>query len=99
MPGRKAAAFIPARSYPPWIYEVREGYDVPSAVTSGSKTPKMETAGDSVWIPGGTYTMGSDHHYPEEAPAHRVSVDGFFMDRYLGRVVICPGGIPARCFL
>jgi len=24
--------------------------------------------------------MGSDHHYPEEAPAHRVSVDGFWMD-------------------
>jgi formylglycine-generating enzyme required for sulfatase activity len=24
--------------------------------------------------------MGSDRHYPEEAPAHRVSVDGFRMD-------------------
>ncbi|MES1164497.1 MAG: formylglycine-generating enzyme family protein [Verrucomicrobiota bacterium] len=33
-----------------------------------------------VWIPGGTYTMGSDVHYPEEAPAHPVSVDGFWMD-------------------
>ena len=32
------------------------------------------------WIPGGTFLMGSDHHYPEEAPAHRVSVDGFWMD-------------------
>ena len=26
--------------------------------------------------------MGSDHHYPEEAPAHRVSVDGFWIDAY-----------------
>jgi formylglycine-generating enzyme len=26
--------------------------------------------------------MGSDHHYPEEAPAHRVEVDGFWIDRY-----------------
>ena len=26
--------------------------------------------------------MGSDHHYPEEAPAHEVTVDGFWMDRY-----------------
>ncbi len=24
--------------------------------------------------------MGSDHHYPEEAPAHRVAVDGFWID-------------------
>jgi formylglycine-generating enzyme required for sulfatase activity len=35
-----------------------------------------------VWIPGGTFLMGSDHHYPEEAPTHRVSVDGFWMDRH-----------------
>jgi formylglycine-generating enzyme len=34
-----------------------------------------------VWIPGGTFRMGSDAHYPEEAPAHRVSVDGFWIDR------------------
>ena len=34
-----------------------------------------------VWIPGGTFRMGSDDHYPEEAPAHRVTVDGFWMDR------------------
>jgi formylglycine-generating enzyme len=33
-----------------------------------------------VWIPGGVFRMGSDHHYPEEAPAHRVSVDGFWID-------------------
>ena len=25
--------------------------------------------------------MGSNHHYPEEAPAHRVRVDGFWIDR------------------
>ncbi|HEV2897279.1 MAG TPA: formylglycine-generating enzyme family protein [Pseudaminobacter sp.] len=33
-----------------------------------------------VWIPGGTFLMGSDQHYPEEAPAHRVMVGGFWMD-------------------
>jgi formylglycine-generating enzyme required for sulfatase activity len=32
-----------------------------------------------VWIPGRTFTMGSDDHYPEEAPAHPVKVDGFWM--------------------
>ncbi len=33
-----------------------------------------------VWIPGGAFLMGSDKHYPEEAPAHKVTVDGFWMD-------------------
>ena len=37
-----------------------------------------------VWIPGGTFAMGSDDHYPEEAPAHRVTVDGFWIDRHAG---------------
>ena len=35
---------------------------------------------DMVWLPGGTFPMGSDQHGPWEAPAHKVSVDGFFMD-------------------
>ena len=35
---------------------------------------------DMIWIPGGTFRMGSDRHYPEEAPSHRVTVDGFWID-------------------
>jgi formylglycine-generating enzyme required for sulfatase activity len=38
---------------------------------------------DMVWVPGGTFRMGSDKHYFEERPVHRVTVDGFWMDRYL----------------
>lgn len=34
-----------------------------------------------VWVPGGEFRMGSDEHYPEEAPAHPVAVDGFWIDR------------------
>jgi formylglycine-generating enzyme required for sulfatase activity len=34
-----------------------------------------------VWIPAGIFRMGSDRHYPEEAPIHRVRVDGFWIDR------------------
>ena len=40
-----------------------------------------ETHGDMVRIPGGTFRMGSDEHYREEAPAHRVTVDAFRIDR------------------
>jgi sulfatase modifying factor 1 len=37
--------------------------------------------GDMIWIQGGAFIMGSDRHYPEEAPARRVIVDGFAIDR------------------
>ena len=33
-----------------------------------------------VWLDGGTFAMGSDGHYPEEAPVHRVAVSGFAID-------------------
>src|SRR5258708_40216070 len=39
------------------------------------------TAG-MIRIPGGTFRMGSDRHYPEEAPAHNVTVAGFWMSAY-----------------
>ena len=39
-------------------------------------------AKDMVWIPGGTFIMGSNDHYPEESPAHPVTVDGFWMDQF-----------------
>src|ERR1700719_931569 len=31
--------------------------------------------------PGGAFRMGSDNHYPEEAPVHSVHVDAFWIDR------------------
>jgi len=34
-----------------------------------------------VWLPGGSFTMGSDDHYPEERPARPARVDGFWIDR------------------
>ena len=34
------------------------------------------------WIPGGTFAMGSDRHYPEEAPVREVTVDGFWIDEH-----------------
>ncbi len=36
---------------------------------------------DMISLPGGTFWMGSDEHYPEEGPARRVRVEGFRIDR------------------
>jgi formylglycine-generating enzyme required for sulfatase activity len=36
---------------------------------------------DPVELAGGEFVMGSDQHYPEESPAHRVRVDPFAIDR------------------
>jgi sulfatase modifying factor 1 len=36
---------------------------------------------DMVQIAGGTFRMGSDGHYPDEAPARQVRVDAFRIDR------------------
>jgi sulfatase modifying factor 1 len=49
-----------------------------------ARTPATAGApdGDMVRVTGGAFTMGSDHHYPEEAPAHKVSVAAFWIDRY-----------------
>src|SRR5262249_50488883 len=32
---------------------------------------------------GGTFLMGSKHHYPEEAPVHEETVGAFWMDQHL----------------
>lgn len=37
---------------------------------------------DLVWIPAQTAILGSDDHYPEEAPARPVTVAGFFIQAY-----------------
>ena len=45
------------------------------------RPPDVTGSGAMVFIPGGTFRMGSDHHYPEEAPSHGVSVESFWIDR------------------
>ena len=46
-------------------------------VAASRNTAQKDTM---IWIPGGAFRMGSDRHYVEEAPAHRVIMDGFWMD-------------------
>lgn len=40
---------------------------------------------DMIWIPGGTYTMGTNEtrSMPNERPAHKVTVNDFWMDEHL----------------
>jgi formylglycine-generating enzyme required for sulfatase activity len=47
-----------------------------------AQAPSAPPYPDMVWVPGGTFRMGSNSHYPEEAPAHDVAVDGFWIDRH-----------------
>ncbi|SIT40879.1 conserved exported hypothetical protein [Paraburkholderia piptadeniae] len=51
----------------------------PLTVGDGRTGPK-----DMVWIPGGKFTMGSEHPHavPNERPAHRVKLSGFWVDRH-----------------
>src|SRR4029077_3582320 len=42
----------------------------------------IEAPDDMAWIEGGTFAMGSNDHYAEERPAHQVTVDGFWIDRF-----------------
>src|SRR5690349_5148688 len=62
-------------------------------IDSVSRAPKCEypspspqsrrmTSADLVWIPAQTTILGSDAHYPEEAPAHEVSTAGFWIQRH-----------------
>ena len=35
---------------------------------------------EMVWVPGGSFLMGSEDFYPEERPVREIEVDGFWMD-------------------
>lgn len=51
-------------------------FSEPACLASRREAPLSGMA----FVPGGAFRMGSDQHYPEEAPAHDVSVDGFWID-------------------
>jgi formylglycine-generating enzyme required for sulfatase activity len=60
----------------PWAPACSGGAPTSPATTSDAAPPGMR------WIPGGEFTMGSDAPgaHPNEAPPHRVRVDGLWMD-------------------
>ena len=54
-----------------------ETLDEPSPGRPPERTPPHP---GMVWLPSATFRMGSNDHYPEERPVHRVTVDGFWID-------------------
>ena len=47
-----------------------------------SNDPSLSLKEGMVWIPGGTFTMGSNDAYQEERSEHKVTIDGFWIDQY-----------------
>lgn len=63
---------------------VNAAVQLPSGVMSaGADSDRPAPAKNMVWIPGGTFSMGSNDFYPEERPVHEVAVDGFWMDTHV----------------
>ena len=57
----------------------------PPAAGAACKTPAAKSAKGAgpngmVWIPGGSFTMGTDQGYRDEKPVRQVKVDGFWID-------------------
>jgi formylglycine-generating enzyme len=49
--------------------------------TTASQPLRPAAINGMKWIPSARFRMGSDHHYPEEAPTHWVAVEGFWIDQ------------------
>jgi formylglycine-generating enzyme required for sulfatase activity len=62
----------------------RSGVDYKKVVSIAESpvAPGRSPAKHMVWVPGGSFRMGSDDFYPEERPVHTVVVDGFWMDEH-----------------
>ena len=63
----------------------RNGWQVGGKMSNMASQEITQTQAppDMLWIPGGTFLMGSEDFYPEEGPVHEVTVDGFWMDRHI----------------
>jgi formylglycine-generating enzyme len=54
--------------------------DTIAAEAPAALAPDTANRGSMIWIPGGSFVMGSDKFYREERPARRETVGGFWID-------------------
>ena len=61
--------------------EFRKGAASPQSSPASIATPSANWTNDMVWIPAGTFWMGNNAGQADEKPVHKVSLDGFWMDK------------------
>ena len=61
-------------------FNAEQGSNVASA-SLGANAPDYSWTNDMVWIPPGTFVMGSEDGQADEKPVHRVTLKGFWMDK------------------
>ncbi len=77
-----AAAAVGGASYARWRNAVPVAAVTPAPVAQQCQMAIIEGEHPGmVWVPGGSFTMGSDHAFPEEGPAIAASAPGFWMDQ------------------
>jgi formylglycine-generating enzyme required for sulfatase activity len=59
---------------------LRLGVEEPMPQVLKTRALEAKTGTRLVWIDGARFRMGSDVHYPEEAPSRLVEVDGFWIE-------------------
>ena len=80
---RAAAQSEPAAPAAPVAQQPAAAAQQPPALDT-SKWPDKPWPPGMVWVPAGEFTMGTDDEaaMPNERPAHRVRLDGFWMDEH-----------------
>ena len=76
-----------ARRFTPLLLFVLPLLSLPLSNGTGASAllvmaPKQPFTVVEVLIPGGTFQMGTNEGYAEEAPAHQVTLDSFYLGRY-----------------
>ena len=72
--GVVVGSLLVMRQEKPSVNQARPGFPTPSKAT-------ISDTNEMVWIPGGTFGMGSDEGQTDERPVHAVTLNGFWIDK------------------